>query len=500
MSQLVLASASAIGGGLYFIYNKFLNNNSQNQEAERDIESTNADIKSSAEIANIINNNDLNTTKRNFIVCLYEYLQNYNDTFANKHIDSKTSTKPAITVEEVVSELLVYKNYDKEQLFKIFGYDNFSSEDMYNAYMSSVEYEAKAHTIQKESLNKNFIKGKKKDIYDKYEGLMINYNIQNTKERKIEVAKQFWNEVRNDIDVENTETLPKNMEVILPIIKAMKKICKNLDIAEKLNSKEYEWYLTECDQRIREKLYDYDVQLKEVATVNKRLGATVAMSFNEIKDTIINQLKNEGTYNVEDYERDISDHKEYKIAIAYFKKQKEGSSSNNENIDTRKESEDSSNDYGTNDSDISSDNKKDSDKNKSSKSNKKRNSKSNKQSNQSDAPDDEASNDGDSYDSNNDENYNDDEDTNGNNDTNNDSDYDNDTYTDQDETENKSDGSKYPGYIKDITDDESGAYEDFPNLNSINKKMTKSQYADYIISNMENQKVDPTPKVNLKRI
>lgn len=488
----LLASTAALGGGCYFLYNKFFNNNSQSDEANKDIEDTNADIKAPNEISSIINDNDLNSTKRNFVSFLYEYIQNYNSVFANKHIDNKTSTKPAITVDEVISQLLIYKNYDKKQLFEIFGYDDFTSEDMYNNYMSAVEYETKAHIIQKESLNKNFIKGKKKDIYDKYESMMINYNIQNTQERKIEVAKQFWSEVRQDIDIENADKLPKNMEVILPIMKAMQKVCKNLDIDEKLNSKEFDWYFTECDQRIREKLYNYDVKLGDVATVNKRLGATVVISFNQIKDIIISQLTNDGIYSIEDHERDISDHKEYKDAIKYFKKEKKDNN-------TKTASNDDSNDYDNDDSNNNQYNNEDDEdykENKTSKKSKKRKTKSNDQQDQSEPSDNDSLNDNsddDSYDdTNNDTNTNDDEDAN--------EDSYNEDYTDQEEPENKSDNSEYPDYIKDITDDETGAYADFPSLNNVNKKMTKSQYADYIISNMETEKKVSTPKINVKRI
>lgn len=493
----LLASTAVLGGGCYFLYNKFFNNNSQSNEANKDIEDTNADIKASNEISSIINDNDLNSTKRNFVSFLYEYLQNYNSVFANKHKDENTSTKPALTIEEVISQLLIYKDYDKKQLFDIFGYDNFSSEDIYKAYISGVEFETKAHIIQKESLNKNFIKGKKKDIFDKYEGLMISFNIQDTEDRKIELAKQFWTEIRNDINIENADKLPKNMEVILPIVKAMRKICKNLDIDEKLNSKEAEWYFTECDQRIREKLYNYEVELNDVATVNKRLGATVVMSITQIKDTIVNKLMSDGIYNIEDHERDISDYEEYKNAIKYFKKLDNNSNKDDRNSDIKVTSDDKPHDYDKQEDEEDKDNSKE--KNKKQKTQKPSKKNHSKSKSQSESPAGESSN-GDNYD----DSY-DDSDSNTNtnsetepNDENYDADSNNDSYDSQEDEENKD--NSYPDYVKDVTDDETGAYEDFPNLNSVNKKISKSDYADYIISNMDNKKTIASPKVKVKGI
>ena len=269
-------------------------------------------------VMNILNNTEINETRRKFLSLVFEYLCYYNNNFSQQHTDNITDTKAAIKWDEVVSQLLVYNKYNKQQIFDIFGYYDYDSSEMYMAFNEGQKQEKMAYIIQKEPLKKLFLNEEEDILYEKYEALNIKFNKQTTQEEKIKTATAFFTELRNDIDFDEGKISAK-MIVISPILEAMMKKTHDSKLEGRLNSKELEFYRSYCDEKVREKLQKIENQLEDAVILNRNLGVVETSTYQEIEDIAIKQLEETNLYNVDEDQRDISDHEDYKKAISYFK-------------------------------------------------------------------------------------------------------------------------------------------------------------------------------------
>lgn len=493
----IFITVGCILAGGYNIYNRLFNND---KEISKENEDNNNSLETNSKIASnkvmsILNKKEVNKTRRKFLSSVFEYLYNYNYNFSKNHGDNTTDTKAAHRWDEIVSQVLVYKNYDKQQTFDIFGYYDYDSNIMYKAFNDGLKQEEMAHIIQKEPLKKTFLNNKTGEIYNKYEALNIRFNNQISQEGRIETANIFFSELRNDIDFDEGKISDK-MIVISPILEAMMKKTKGSKLDERLNSKELEFYRSFCDETAREKLQEIDNKLEEVVILNKNLGVVETSTYEEIEDTAMEQLEESNLYNVAEDQRDISDHKDYKEAISHFKNDNSKTEINTVSNEISSNSEEKT----TSDINNDNDNKKEIKKKKKSE---KTVDKSTKSKKNNDSSEEDSSNyEDDNYDDDYYDNEQDDINNNDNNDNNNDDDNE---YIDYDENkedndDNLSNSSVYGDHIKDITTDPSGAVdhnEPLPDPNSkVINKLTIEQIANQAIEYAANNIVSEQVKNN----
>ena len=320
---LGVTCAVVIGKGVKFVHDLFTPNNNYNKESNNDstnLNTTTNSTESSNKVSELLSKNTINEKKRIFITKTWSYLQQYNETFSNKHIENNKSSKLAHTWDEIVVQQLLYNKYSRDDLTKIFGTYDFDSEIMYNAYKKAIKQETQAHIVQTSSFEKqNLINNEKgKKFYMKYESLIISFNIQTNSAKKEEIAKEFYSELRKDFNLKEKDI--KNIEdyklSITPIVNAMNKMCKNLDKDYVLNEKELSYFNSDVlFEKALNKLEKANDTLYTYRTASKAVGDEEALSFETFEDAAMDEVDAKGIYNVSDKARDISDHKEYKERV-----------------------------------------------------------------------------------------------------------------------------------------------------------------------------------------
>ena len=289
----------------------------------------NFDIENNNKTGKLLNDNTLNEEKRMFITTVWSYLNQYNNDFSSLHLSEESTTKLALTWDEVIAEELIYNNIDKEALTQIFDSYNFNAEDMYNAYLNAISQETEAHIVQTTPLNKTlmFNNDEGKSFYEKYETMMINFNNETEDNKKEEIANDFYLNLRNDFDIKDIDSIKSYKLSIIPIINAMNMECRNLDKDYLLTEEEKNFFNKKIPKKIvKKKLEEYEKVLNTYAIADKALNNN-AISFEAIKQTAIEDLEGNNSYNIEENQRDISDHKEY-IDRINWKYTKNSSNSN----------------------------------------------------------------------------------------------------------------------------------------------------------------------------
>ena len=490
--SIVSICAATIGIGTA-VYNKLFNDTSLESNCDDDLKNTNGLIKNPNKIINLLNDSRINKNKKKFVTKTVNYLYNYNKTNADKYAEKNTTVKAAHRWDEIVSQQLIFNNYNKQELGDIFDYYDLDSTIMYNAYLEGIKQESMLHIIQTSPLEKTGIISKKANkIYKKYEELNIKFNIQFKKSEKKKIAKEFFKELREDINFEDASDIETYKTSILPIVDAMMKKCKNIKINGMLNKKEKNWFYNSCIEKAENKLTNSDLKLEEITVINNSLNEKFDITFEDLETVAMESLEKENLYNVSNQDRNLTTYDSYKKAILKSK-----SSRNDNNYQNYSDSynnytdSDSDTDNNTDDLEVEeNDNTQENNKNSkttskktstSKKANKNNKTKKNNDNNKNNDNSNDNDNDSDSID------YNDEEETDYyDNDYDDSYDYDND---DEYIEEDNQDMPKQNEY-KDVTDDPTGAVdhnEPLPDPNSYDTySYTNEEIADIIIEKMTN--------------
>lgn len=310
---LGLTVAFITGKEVKFVYDIF------NSSSSYDNENKNKQLIENNNISKLLNHVTTNDDKRRFLTKAWTYLNEYNSDFSSQYLSKKTDTKLAHSWEEVVIQELLYNNYKKAELTNIFDSYTCDYDLMYKAYQNAIKQETKAHIVQTSSFNKQSLinSNKGKDFYMKYESLMISFNIQDSSERKEKVAQQFYNLLKEDFDVSNIKNNESYKLAILPIINAMNKECKNLNRDYILSDKELKDINKKCLNKIvKEKLEKYIKTINTYSIVTQSVNNDCySVTYENIKEAAINKLLENNYYGIQNNQRNISDHKEYKKRI-----------------------------------------------------------------------------------------------------------------------------------------------------------------------------------------
>ena len=131
------------------------------------------------------------------------------------------------------------------------------------------------------------------------------------------VANQFYGMVRKDYLSKNSE-MKAYKAATLPIIKAMNILTKDLHFENKLSLDERKEINRKVYEDVEKRFQSYENKLAAHIAVN---GVTTddELSYKELKDLVINELKTKNSYNVIAKKRDISNQKNYKVAIKKIK-------------------------------------------------------------------------------------------------------------------------------------------------------------------------------------
>ncbi len=308
----ILILTSSIIGSATAVYSILFEDTTIDKSLDDDLKNTNSEIKNSDKIISIFNNNKINTKKRIFTNATYNYLYNYNNSFATKYIEKNSNVRAALKWDEVVAQQLIFNNYNKEDLGNIFDYYDYNANTMYKAYIDSIKQETMANIIQKTSLEKTDILDKKsEEFYQKYEMLNIKFNIQTNNKNKIKVAEEFFKELRKDINFDEANNIKTYKTSILSIVNAMMIKCNGVKINGILSKKETNWFYNTCLEIANKKLNDNDKKIESAAIINKALGEKFEISFENIEDIAMKALEEEHLYNVSDSERNLKYYKSY---------------------------------------------------------------------------------------------------------------------------------------------------------------------------------------------
>ena len=322
MLAIAATLATATKSGIQSVMNFFLPGTSKEQNDDEQNKKNGANIESENKVASLLNKKELLTEKKEFIESGWNYLYHYNGDFAKSYKDKSDNSRLALRWDEVFAQKLVYNQYNKYELRKIFDTYEFDANIFYDAYNEGIKQETQAHIIQTAPLDKHKILNSKKaqEFYSKYEELNISFNKQKSDQRKIEIAKKFFNQVKEDFVFKSSEytTIESYKLSVIPIINAMSKMCKKLDKEIILSQDELNYLNYNLPNKTaKEKLEQYAAYLKNSDVVENN-----GLSFEEIENVAMEQMESEGIYCVSDDNRDISNYKLYRKNTTWNPKDK----------------------------------------------------------------------------------------------------------------------------------------------------------------------------------
>lgn len=354
---LFLASSS-----YKLVKNSFNNDSDKNIESDKDSEKDAVKNKKYDNIYDLLYDIDanINMTKKSAISSITSYLTNYNLTFANDYVDSKTNTKLAHTWDEALVNYLAYNNLSQEEVNQIFDTYSLDLQKLEKAYESSIKQDVLACTVMTSSTGKEklIISNKGQDFYTKYEKMMITYNSKvsaNTYENKVKIAENFYKTVKKDfyLNTDDKKEIADYKLSVIPIIKTFNNLTKNMDLENKLDSDEKDYIdcLSDFDY-VYKKIAGYKNKLDSYNKASKSLGEESSeISYEELKELVIDELKSKDCYNVANSERNIKDNEDYQKNIEESKKKvtnvstsTNNSNSNSNNNSTTKSTSNSDND------------------------------------------------------------------------------------------------------------------------------------------------------------
>ena len=280
------------------VYDFIFNRNRNEQDYLRKMKS--ADEYSN--VYEILAMRNINLNKSKYISNIWRSLKDYNVFLANGYNYKKQ--KLAHSFEEIESEYLMFNMLDVEQMNDIYLDGELDVLSLKENYKAATKEDIKYRIVQFDSFPTSILiqKDKNKNIYYKYENILIKFNRETRVNRKKKLANTFFKTVRNDFrgktDISNTYLPVKS------IIDAMQIMCNNTKGINSLTKKEKVKLNKLYDAKIEENYQRY----LTYKFVNKVTDEDVSVSV--FKDVALRKLNDGNNYNLN--LRDISKNKVYK--------------------------------------------------------------------------------------------------------------------------------------------------------------------------------------------
>lgn len=280
------------------VYDFIFNRNRNEQDYLRKMKS--ADEYSN--VYEILAMRNINLNKSKYISNIWRSLKDYNVFLANRY--NYKNQKLAHSFEEIESEYLMFNMLDVEQMNDIYLDGELDVLSLKENYKAATKEDIKYRIVQFDSFPTSILiqNDKNKNIYYKYENILIKFNRETRVNRKKKLANNFFKTVRNDFrgktDISNTYLPVKS------IIDAMQIMCNNTKGINSLTKKEKVKLNKLYDAKIEENYQRY----LTYKFVNKVTDEAVSVSV--FKDVALRKLNDGNNYNLD--LRDISKNKVYK--------------------------------------------------------------------------------------------------------------------------------------------------------------------------------------------
>lgn len=266
-----------------------------------------------ASIDDVIENADINDSKKEAVTSVWEYINFYNDTLSSAHLCSD-GTRLSHSWDEIMSNYLVYNYISGEEAVQIFDDYDLDINELKASYSSSIEQAVMGYVVLTEPTSKDsLIKSDTgKNFYRKYEDMLIRFNQSGddvgTKEQ---IAKEFYSDVY--VDFLNGNNLSENETYklsVIPIIKAFNLLTENIDCDIKL-SEEDTVKINDMGNGMMvstylESISDYVNNNNDLVRLNDDI------TYTEITDIAIEELSDNNLYNIDESNRNITNSLEYK--------------------------------------------------------------------------------------------------------------------------------------------------------------------------------------------
>lgn len=243
-------------------------------------------------------------------------LENFNNDFANAHVEEGKDVKPALTFDEMMALQQAYNSYTPDQIRAIFNGASIKAGDMSRAYkdanlqlMGAYVIETRENPVDMSGI---ITSEEGRAFYQKYQDLFLDAK-EATGEDKLKKIELFYQEVRKDFPITNdvrTEgiahaddyaTIEPYKLSVTPIIAAAEIMFQNYEVDYTLNDAEIDFLndLGLCN------FADDTFQRIETITLSSEEDNKNPL-YTQYRDAIIYMLKADGNYYVDDEHRELT--------------------------------------------------------------------------------------------------------------------------------------------------------------------------------------------------
>lgn len=292
--------------------NKSNTNNNKNNTKNKNNTRKYKDIKDALNHANI------NDSKKYAISGVSSFLRDYNTKIAKANSKETKKTKLAHTWDEVMAFHLGVNDIGQQKINNIFDGYHFDANKFLNAFKRGVQQDVQAYIVNKDEINKDCLldNDKGRIFLTNYEKLRIKYkSLSDTSDITREaVANQFYAKVREDYLSKDAKMKPYKAAA-LPIIKAMNVLTKELHFENKLSADERQEINQKVYEDVGKRLKSYQNKLAAHLEAND-LTTNDELSYKDLKELAVRELKEKNNYNVIGEKRDITNQRNYKRVVA----------------------------------------------------------------------------------------------------------------------------------------------------------------------------------------
>ncbi len=212
-------------------------------------------------------------TKKTAVSKVQTTLKSFNDRLSPSIMKDGEDRLLAHSWDENIAAYLAFNDFTDEQLFEIFDTYKIDGNELYDLLKLSNSKEMLYYARATEPSGRGALINSEKGqaFFNKYEELIINFNLASTKEDKVAIAKQFYAMVREDFPIQSEDQIgfihtDKGYEdyayAVTPMISAMEVMTRNIGV--NLNNTEIKYFneLGMCNFA-QEKLARYQSQLEQ---------------------------------------------------------------------------------------------------------------------------------------------------------------------------------------------------------------------------------------------
>ena len=270
----------------------------------------------SDEYINLINQTTNEEQKQAMIHTSF-LMDNFNTTFASHYVEPGKDVKAALTWDEMMALNLAYNDYSKSELVAMFNGVEVDSQALSDAYrngtlqlMGAYVISDSEHPVQ----GYRFLQDEEERAFvEKYETMFYACKEAGTKEERIAAVNAFYAELYKDFPIsdevreegishaEGRKQLEPYKLAITPMVAATEMMFQNLEIDHTLADKPIAYFndLGLCNKA--DEIFERAEFISLAADLDEKNP-----TYNQFVVTKIDELSREGSYNISDAERDLS--------------------------------------------------------------------------------------------------------------------------------------------------------------------------------------------------